>query len=76
MDRDREFVYMDTDINTPTLRDWDDDEDDLSSVRSARLEKFDRRAAKRSRQAVSKDAKKRVKGFQRVSKEDRNNNRY
>lgn len=51
------------------VKDWDK-EDDTSEFRQQRMNKFDRRLAKQSRQG-GKDSKKKDRGFQRGGKEEK-----
>ena len=51
------------------VKDWDKD-DDTNEFRQQRMNKFDRRLAKQSRQG-GKDSKKKDRGFQRGGKEEK-----
>jgi hypothetical protein len=59
-------------VNTSTASNSASDysDDDISEVRQARQQKFDRRAAKRAKRGQV-EPRRRERGFTRVSKEDR-----
>ncbi len=70
--KDDNISYRNLDNFNDRFDSHDDGEDDISDFREQRQRKFDVRASKKARQGRH-ESRKKDKGFQRLSKEDRQN---